>query len=272
MRLQQLLYMKNTCSHHKNFKVIKCGLFVNKEFPFLHATPDFLTYCDCCGEGCGEMKSPISIENLDFENYAKKDCLCLELVHGRFRLKRSHIYYDLVQQQLFTCNKPHNDFVVCAFDSNGNASFVIERIHPDNAHWQTALQKLTTFWRICILPEILGRWYTRKCHLEVVLPADGGICYCRSTDQENTVTCSNNDCAYAKFHSSCLAITGPLPKTWYCPHCYQSSRKQGPSHDQCRRRGKKEIQQVTMRLWLWLRYVSVSRNRSRQTGCYSATM
>ena len=213
------IYEKHMQSHHKNFKVIKCGLFVNKEFSFLHATPDFLTYYDCCGEGCGEMKYPISIENLDFENYAKKDCSCLELVHGRFRLKRSHIYYDQVQQQLFTCNKPHNDFVVCAFDSNGNSSFVIERSHPDNAHWQTALQKLTTFWRICILPEILGRWYTRKCHLEVVLPADSGICYCRSTDQENTVTCSNNDCPFAKFHSSCLAITGPLPRKRYCPHC-----------------------------------------------------
>ena len=45
-------------SIHKNFSVTRCGLFINKEHPFLHATPDFLTQCDCCGLGCGEVKNP----------------------------------------------------------------------------------------------------------------------------------------------------------------------------------------------------------------------
>lgn len=25
---------------HKNFKVEKCGMFINKNYPWLHATPD----------------------------------------------------------------------------------------------------------------------------------------------------------------------------------------------------------------------------------------
>ena len=45
------------CQHeaHTNFKVEKCGMFINKDHPWLHATPDFLCSCDCCGEGCGEV-------------------------------------------------------------------------------------------------------------------------------------------------------------------------------------------------------------------------
>ena len=48
-------------SIHKNFALTRCGLFINKEHLFLHATPDFLTQCDCCGLGCGEVKNPLII-------------------------------------------------------------------------------------------------------------------------------------------------------------------------------------------------------------------
>ena len=46
---------------HINFKIEKCGLMINEEYPWLHATPDFLCACDCCGEGCGEVKCPIPL-------------------------------------------------------------------------------------------------------------------------------------------------------------------------------------------------------------------
>ena len=81
------------------------------------------------------------------------------------------------------------------------------------------MPKLTDFRQKCILPEILARLYTRKCHIPDILADDGCICYCRKNDKENTVNCSNKDCPYLAFHESCLAITGPLPRTWYCPHC-----------------------------------------------------
>ena len=60
----------------KNFKVKKCGLFINQEYTFLHATPDFLTSCDCCGLGCGEVKRPLCIEDANFENYAELSSCC----------------------------------------------------------------------------------------------------------------------------------------------------------------------------------------------------
>ena len=55
---------------HANFQLTRCGLFINEQYPFLHATPDFLTSCDCCGFGCGEVKFPICIgEYCDFYKY-----------------------------------------------------------------------------------------------------------------------------------------------------------------------------------------------------------
>ena len=41
-----------------------------------------------------------------------------------------------------------------------------QRLSPDNEHWEMQIPKLDTFWRICVLPEILGRWYTRKTDLK----------------------------------------------------------------------------------------------------------
>ncbi|PFX15596.1 hypothetical protein AWC38_SpisGene20183 [Stylophora pistillata] len=140
-----------------------------KEYPFLHAPPDFLTCCDCCGLGCGEVKCPLCIQDANFEDYAALRNSCLVTTDGGgFKLKRSHNYYFQVQQQLFTLEeRNHNDFIVYAIDNKGNAHLVMERILPDVQHWDRVLPKLKAFWRICVLPDVLGRWYTRWCMVEV---------------------------------------------------------------------------------------------------------
>ena len=85
-----------------NFTLTRCGLFINEEHSFLHATPDFLTSCDCCGLGCGEVNCPICLRDCDFEKYTLEKNACLEKVDVVFCLKRHHNYYFQVQQQLFT--------------------------------------------------------------------------------------------------------------------------------------------------------------------------
>ncbi|XP_068714108.1 uncharacterized protein [Montipora foliosa] len=214
-------YKTHMEKRHVNFQVLRCGLFINKQYPFLHATPDFLTSCDCCGLGCGEVKCPICIQDGDFDKYVQEKSSCLEKVDGTFMLKRKHNYYFQVQQQLFTLpERKFNDFVVCAIDSDKNAHLVIERIYPDPEHSNTILPKLETFWRICILPEILGRWFTRRCDVLTSVPNDNGICFCRGQNSENVVSCSNVECPYGKFHIACLSLSEvPTLKLWYCPHC-----------------------------------------------------
>ena len=91
-------FHSNLKSIHKNFSLTRCGLFINKEHPFLHAILDFLTQCDCCGLGCEEVKNPLTLENGDFEKYATHRHSCLEKKDDKFALKRTHDYYCQVQQ------------------------------------------------------------------------------------------------------------------------------------------------------------------------------
>ena len=174
---------------HINFKIVKCGIFINKEYPWLHVTPYFLCSCDCCGEGCGKVKCPLSIENCDFGSYVSKSSSCLmKDSAGDFWLTKDHAYYYQTQQQLFTVERKYCDFVVCAFDGCGTAKFFNQRIGPNEEHWNSVLPKLTKFWRACILPEVLGKWYTRKHFMAQVQtgkpPERGSICYCRKNTDE----------------------------------------------------------------------------------------
>ena len=156
---------------HANLEVKRCGLFINKGKAFLHATPDFLVSCSCCGNGCGEVKCPFIIKDGNFEDYIQQKNSCLEKVNGHFQLKKTHSYYFQVQQQLFSVpDVKYCDFVVCAIDKMKNIHLVVQRIYPDIEHWNRVLPKLEIFWTICILPEILGRWYTRRCTVPVKLP------------------------------------------------------------------------------------------------------
>lgn len=190
-----------------------------REYLWLHATPDFLCSCDCCGEGCGEIKCPLCIENCDFENYVTKPSSCLEKVGpGNFNLKTNHQYYFQVQQQLFTSKRLYFDFIVCAFGHVGEVKLVTQRHFPDKACWVAVLPKLTSFWRTCIIPEVLGRWYTRKHHMGNVKPTEThSVCFCQTVTGEDTVSYCNAKCPIVKFHL-CLGIDS-IPKTWYCPNC-----------------------------------------------------
>ena len=211
------LRMKQT---HTNFKVERCGLIINEDYPWLHATPDFLCSCDCCGKGCGEVKCPLCLENSDFETYSAKKSSCLKKDScGNYLLPKDHQYYYQVQQQVFTAKRLYCDFIVCAVSNNKGAEIVQQRILPDPQHWETVLPKLEQFWRIGVLPEVLGRWYTRKhTVIEVPQSSSNGICYCRKVASDNTVKCSNPKCPIGLFHLDCLGIESTT-KVWYCPNC-----------------------------------------------------
>ena len=140
---------------HINFQVTKYGTFINKQYPWLHATPDFLCWCDCCGDGCGEVKCPYCLKDTDLEQYINKYNSCLKSENGDASLKREHAYYYQTQQQIFTAGKLYCDFVVCGFHEQ--IDLFCKRILPDVSHWHSFVSKLNHFWRYCVLPEILGR-------------------------------------------------------------------------------------------------------------------
>ena len=44
----------------RNCTCTESGFYISHEEPFLGATPDALIHCDCCGDGCLEIKSPFT--------------------------------------------------------------------------------------------------------------------------------------------------------------------------------------------------------------------
>ena len=75
-----------------------------------------------------------------------------------------------LSKQLFTVRKKYCCFIVCAFGACGAANLFSQQILPDEDHWRSVLPKLTNFWRSCILPKVLAKWYTRNQFMANNLP------------------------------------------------------------------------------------------------------
>ena len=146
-----------------------------------------------------------------------------------------------VQTQIFICKVEYCDFCVCTFPETG-PSLYTERIYPDSDFWHTCIDKATHFFRICILPEILGKWYTRPFSVPLqtnsktgglseqcspcTSTSDGGLnkklyCYCKQPEDgvAEMIACDNPQCLIEWFHTDCLKIKHIPKGKWYCPDC-----------------------------------------------------
>ena len=83
---------------------------------------------------------------------------------GNWELLREHSYYYQVQTQQNVCNLTYGDFVV--WTKNGIAK---ERICLDRHFFEQLLESVDNFFIYGVLPEVIGKWYTRK----IVADADG---------------------------------------------------------------------------------------------------
>ena len=140
-------------------------------------------------------------------------------------LSRSHVYFYQVQTQMYVCSASYADFVVATF-CDGAVNIFTERILPDEKFITDIVTKSGCFFELCILLELLTKWYSRK----QVMPAqtaaasatteDYGYCYCKE-DRGEMVCCDNKGCECGQwFHLECLKMKlPPRASKWYCPDC-----------------------------------------------------
>ncbi|XP_014675741.1 PREDICTED: uncharacterized protein LOC106815748 [Priapulus caudatus] len=138
---------------HENHQLTNSGLVMNPAYPFMGATQDSLVSCDCCGDGCVEVKCPC---RKDFAEIDSRFCLEKVDEEGKLQLKRTHAYHYQVQTQLFVCNKDYCDFVVWT-----EGALHIERIEPDEEFWLSVELKAETFFKAAVLPEMVGKMFSR---------------------------------------------------------------------------------------------------------------
>jgi hypothetical protein len=56
-------YVREMSVLHDNFILEENGLLINPKFPYMGASPDSIVKCDCCGDGCLEVKCPYCIRD-----------------------------------------------------------------------------------------------------------------------------------------------------------------------------------------------------------------
>ena len=111
-----------------------------------------------------------------------------------------------------------------------------QRIYPDDTFMASALEKCEQFVKVAVLPELLGKWYSK----EPIKKAESSNtdveeidkdqaddtyqtrllwCYCRKEESGEMIACDNTECHIQWFHTNCLHIT-KIPKgKWFCPDC-----------------------------------------------------
>ena len=100
------------------------------------------------------------------------------------------------------------DFVVWA-----EANLHIERIIKDELILKEIIPRAEKFFKLCVLPELLGKWFTRShgcqmsCYNDPEIEEDSGTwCYCKLPKGGDMVCCENKFCCIKWFHLECLQM------------------------------------------------------------------
>lgn len=143
---------------HENFNLTESGFHINPKFPYMGASPDAITNCDCCGQGIIEIKCPYATRNCTVIDMCLQDSSFLvEDDIGNICLDKQHDYHYQVQTQLLVTDVNHCDFIVWT-----NEDFFVERIYHDELFQETICEKSFIYFNLCVLPELLAKWHSKN--------------------------------------------------------------------------------------------------------------
>lgn len=134
----------------EGFVIEKCGLFLDKEYGFLGASPDGQYENDLLIE----IKCPFSAAGMVFEDAIKlKKITFWKMCGNELVLNKSHNWYYQVQGQLHVTGRSQCLFAIW-FGSN--IPLKTELIEKDDLFWENYMKdKLINFFVDCLLPEII---------------------------------------------------------------------------------------------------------------------
>lgn len=220
---------------HRNLQVCENGLFIDVVRPYLGASPDSLISCSCCGNGILEIKCPHCCKfgfPDDEEEAQLMSSFCMTRVDGSWCLKKEHSYYYQIQAQMYVCQQYYCDFVVWSQE----AGVIIQRLEYNADFFNSIIDDLQHFFIYGVLPEVVGKWYTRKPvansdkivmqptpdpddELDDTEDYEKNWCYCRQPVYGEMIFCENPNCRIEWFHCDCLWIRKPPKGSWRCQSC-----------------------------------------------------
>ena len=214
------IYRRNAGQQHTDLVVSVSGLVIHTSYPHMGASPDGIVQCTCCGKGVIEIKCPYSCRDKSLLEYTGEKSCFLEVIDGVYSIKRNHAYFYQVQAQIKFCEAKYCDIVVWS-----EKDIIIKRIFPDLEFIESALDKSTLFFKYAILPEVLGKFYTRlpskiDCSIDAHDKLAQNVwCYCHKGEYGEMIQCESGHCEIDWFHIDCLRITKIPRGKWLCPEC-----------------------------------------------------
>ena len=144
-------FLMTEATNDRNFKLNKCGLFLEHKKPYIGASPDAVASCKCHGFCVVEIKCPFNIrDKLITENVSEYSFLELNEM-GNIQLKRSHKCFTQVISQIALAKAQLCYFVVWT-----SKDLIIELIKSNDTHYQHVERSLSIFFRRYICPILLG--------------------------------------------------------------------------------------------------------------------
>ena len=148
-----------------------------------------------------------------------KMCLIKNAANA-LKLDRKHSYFYQVQLQLAVTKLNFADFVVWT-----PTEIYIERVQMDMSFLTENLAKAKELYITAILPELLGKWFTRPDGYAI--PSGQNLyCYCRVELTESLdLFCKSPTCVFRRFHMKCCGLSRkPRSKIWLCPDCKRKKK------------------------------------------------
>lgn len=206
---------------HQDIKFEESGLVVNKDYPFIGATPDGIIHCSCHGTSLLEVKCPYSCRSKSIPEVADESTnfYLKPNEYNSVSLDTNHSYYYQVQCQLNVCNIDQCYFVVWAPDS-----VHIERIQRDSKFFSECLKSIDKLLVQAILPEVIGCYFTKPSlgPLALIIQTPTmliAIVKCPD-DGSKMIMCENQNCTSGQwFHFRCLQIRQAPKGSWFCSDC-----------------------------------------------------
>lgn len=133
----------------ENVLISGCGLFIDKDLPFLGASPDGI-YAD----GIVEIKCPSSLARMSLQDAkAKHQFWKFDKNLNNYVINKNHNWYFQAQGQLHVTNR---DICMFAIWFGEDMPMDVYHIHRNDTFWQEKMEgKLKDFYMECVLPELI---------------------------------------------------------------------------------------------------------------------
>lgn len=159
-------YTRKAAFDHESFEYSKCGLVLNPSLPYFIGSPDGIVSCDCHGTGCVVVKCLKTLEtgNGLFEILTIKPNNILNKTGNVYTLEKSHELFYQVQLQIHLISSTYCDLVL--WSPNGT---LIIKVESDFDFWEMSMKKAFAFHEQVIMPELLGKFFTKRCDFILLL-------------------------------------------------------------------------------------------------------